>query len=268
MKLPKLACLCLLLCCNAAMARQTASWTQLEFEQRAFWLTARSLVSLQPVDSAGATWQLSSQSSIAKNSEAVTVQFDHATGQSQLRERTSRGKNQRYKSWSYQPGTIIRLRRAPEANSADNPQQWPLQSRRELPYPTLPAVGGILVDPTLLLWLAADALDSGTSPVSFDTHTDLNFYQVTATAQPAQMRGFDVDLPGDSQRRVIPVKLRVLPLGTAIDEPDFNLLGLSGEITIYYDAATRVPLLLEGDAPRIGNAAIELKRVTLREVAM
>jgi len=266
MKTLKLACLCLLLCCDTATARQVASWTQLEFEQRAFWLTAHSVVSLQPVDSARTSWQLSSQSSIANNTETVTVLFDYATGQSQLRERNSRGKNQRYKSWTYQPGEIVRIRRAPEGSDADNPQQWPLQSRRELPYPTLPDARGKLVDPTLRLWLAADALDSAGRPVSFDTHTDLNFYQVTATAQSAQTRNVDAPLPGAGPRRVIPVKLQVQPLGNALDEPDFSLLGLSGDITIYYDAISRVPVLLEGDAPRIGKATIELKRATLREV--
>ena len=46
---------------------------------------------------------------------------------------------------------------------------------------------------------------------------------------------------------------------------DFRLLGLNGEIILFFDRVTGLPLQIRGQAPRIGATEINLKSVTLRE---
>jgi hypothetical protein len=63
------------------------------------------------------------------------------------------------------------------------------------------------------------------------------------------------------------VTLQVSPLGELAEKPDFSLLGLTGKggIAVLFDPESDLPLQLRGTAPRIGNAEINLKTVTLRE---
>ena len=67
------------------------------------------------------------------------------------------------------------------------------------------------------------------------------------------------------KRNTSAVALEVAPVGDQPDKYDFSLLGLNGDITILFDADTGLPLQLSGTAPRIGDAEINLKRVTLRK---
>ena len=42
------------------------------------------------------------------------------------------------------------------------------------------------------------------------------------------------------------------------------LLGLDGEVILFFDPRTGLPLQIRGDAPRIGSTEINLKSVTMR----
>ena len=57
------------------------------------------------------------------------------------------------------------------------------------------------------------------------------------------------------------------PLGEQVDKPDFSLLGLQGEIILFFDKDSGVLLQVRGTAPRIGETEVNLKTVTMREPA-
>ena len=57
------------------------------------------------------------------------------------------------------------------------------------------------------------------------------------------------------------------PIPPLQDDPDFALLGLSGEIVIAYDRATGIPVQVRGQAPRIGAAELTLRDLELRKPA-
>ena len=247
------------------------AWDVLEFEQRGFGVTARSRLELREEGIDGQTLALTAASAIANNTETVSLRLDPASYRLLQRSRLSQGRDQRYKVWIYEAGHILRERREPGPGATRPPQEWPLSSRREVPYPD--AAGALTVTGAYaLLPLAGRFLAAGTESADVIVHTDLNFYRVHMT------RGSDGKIPVDfrilgenreisGRRDSQAVILRASPVGKPEDKPDFSLLGLDGEITVRFDAVTGVPLQLHGRAPRIGATTINLKAVRMKATA-
>ncbi|MCB1674699.1 MAG: hypothetical protein KDI01_00305 [Halioglobus sp.] len=268
-----LACLLLGGCISAPLTAGTAPqlprWQVLEFEQRAFWATAASRVALTPAGPGQSRWLLRADSSVASNSEQVTLLLAAQDGALIQRERLSRGKKeQRYKHFDYRADHILRERRDPQGQSATPPGEWPLSSRREIDYPETTDAPPI-TDSYALLPLADRFHAGSAASAEILVHTDLNFYRVRMTRGHGVAVDADVQIEGGEhiagQRSTGSVILQATPVGKLEDKPDFNLLGLYGRVTILFDEASGLPLQLRGTAPRVGAANINLKAVTLRE---
>jgi hypothetical protein len=100
-------------------------------------------------------------------------------------------------------------------------------------------------------------------------HTDLNFYRVRLTSGNGIPIDADYDVTGQGRvsgrRETLAVALQVTPEGTLAEDPDFSLLGLQGEIILFFDRSSGLPLQIRGIAPRIGTTGINLKSVTMRK---
>ena len=243
------------------------AWQALEFEQQAFWATARSRIEITPLPGDEPHWQLSSDSSVTNNSEQVHLTFCSEDGRLLQRTRLSQGKDRRYKSFDYLPDHIERVRRVPGNNADQAPREWPVSSQQQIPYPEL-AADQVITNAYLLL-LLADRFQAGTDEsTQAIIHTDFNFYQVTMTHSAGTALEVDYQVNGGQQvtglRDTHGVTLEVNPLGTLAEKPDFSLLGLHGRITLLYETETGVLVQLRGTAPRLGPAEINLKSVTLR----
>src|SRR5262245_34100066 len=103
-------CLCLALVSFSHAASSAVpplpDWQTLEFEEKAFWATARSRLELQPAADDKEIWELHVLSSVVDNSEQIADRFDAATGRTLARSRLSRGKDQRLKSYQYEADFI------------------------------------------------------------------------------------------------------------------------------------------------------------------
>ncbi|MEE4145703.1 MAG: hypothetical protein V2I26_12940 [Halieaceae bacterium] len=247
------------------------AWQVLEYEQQAFLVTARSRVELGPHSEDGGRWQLKADSSVANNAEAVVLDLAPADGRALYRSRFSRGKQQRYKTYVFRPRDILRVRHDPPPKTTLPPAEWPVSSRRKIPYPDA-ASGLVVTDAYALLDLAGRFLDSPETSTELAVNTEFNFYRVVmshsdgpAIAMNYQLQ--DAAAPVSGTRQTRGVTLRVSPLGELAEKPDFSLLGLDGigDITVLFDTANNLPVQLRGTAPRIGSAEINLKAATLRE---
>lgn len=248
-------------------------WQVLEYEQQAFWVTARSRVELTAVEEAPDSnaeqqWQLSASSSVASNSEEVSVTLEAGSGRALQRSRYSQGKGKRYKSYEFLAGYLLRERRNPPENTSLPPAEWPLSSSKKIPYPEA-AGDAVITDAYALLELAGRFLDSTEQSAEFVVSTDVNFYRVHMT--PSEGATIKVDYRVGAEQEAVTgkvatraVKLQVSPLGDEEGKPDFSLLGLHGEITLLFDPDTVLPLQLRGTAPRLGDTQIDLKATTLR----
>jgi hypothetical protein len=249
------------------------AWEILEYEQQAFFVTARSRLELARNSEDSERWQLSADSSVASNSEAVVLELAAADGRALHRSRFSKGKEQRYKTYDFLPRHILRVRQDPPPKTNLPPAEWPVSNRHEIPYPAA-AAGMVVTDAYALLDLAGRFLDSDETSAEVVVNTEFNFYRVQmshsdglATQVNYQVNGAAAAVSGDQQTRG--VTLQVSPLGELAEKPDFSLLGLTdgGDITVLFDTVNSLPVQLRGTAPRIGSAEINLKAVTLRETA-
>jgi hypothetical protein len=246
-------------------------WQVLEFEERAFWATAKSRLELQPAPGDEGLWEFNVFSSVVGNSEEMTLDFDPADGSTLKRVRLSKGKKgkeQRLKTFDYTPEGIVRERRDPGDNPAGAPEEWPLASRMTLDYPE--SAGEMVVTNPHLLILLAQRLQAQGPGASQEVlvHTDRNFYRVRLTSGNGIPIDASYGVSGDStfkgKRDTLAVALQVDPEGKLEEEPDFSVLGLSGDIILFFDKVTGLPLQVRGTAPRIGDTDINLKSVTMR----
>ena len=254
----------------AAQARELPAWQQLEFEHQTLWASARSKLSVAAVtdNCSTPTWRLRAESSVVSNRESVVIEFEADSGRVISRSRFSQGKNRRYKEYQYRADAVIRLRREPPGDdSTGAPGSWPVSSKRELNLPSLPQ-GSVITTPYLLLLYAHDALAHPDTVSRFFVHTDFNFYEVSARMTGTEELEINTPpgtLPATGTHLVTVVQLQIRPLGQLADKPDFNLLGLSSDISILYDNSSQLPLQLRGRAPRIGHTRLDLKAAILRE---
>ena len=247
-------------------------WQVLEYEQKAFFMTAKSRVEIVVDADNNEHWQLSAASSVASNSENVTLDMTAADGAALYRSRLSKGKEQRYKTYNFLPEYIQRVRRDPPPKTQLPPDEWPVSSSHDIPYPP-EATGKAVIDAYALLALAGRFQASGAESADLIVNTEFNFYQVHMTLgndRPAIEVNYQVDeqsaVTGERTTRV--VALAISPVGDQPDKYDFSLLGLNGDITILFDEDTGLPLQLRGNAPRLGAAEINLKSVVLRTPAL
>ncbi len=257
---------------DTPLAPQLPAWQVLEFEQQAFLVTAHSRVELLPDDEDQGQWLLTADSSIASNSEHVVLTLTAKDGRALHRSRLSKGKEERYKSYDFLPGHILRERRDPPPKTGLPPCQWPVSSRKEIAYP---GTGDSLVvtDAYALLLLADRFRGSPDKTAELVINTEFNFYRVrlghsdTSPEIRVNYQDLDTQATVTGPRSTRGVTLRVSPLGEQPDKPDFSLLGLSGDITVLFDSETGLPLQLQGTAPRIGRTQISLKAFTPRAPA-
>lgn len=252
-----------------AAANNLPAWRVLEFEEKAFWATARSRLELPGPQASAQYWEMFANSSVPGNSEQVSMRFEPGDGQLVERTRLSRGKeDRRLKSYVYKDDHILRERRTPEENTQLPPPQWPLASRQRIPYPES-AEKLAVTSPYLLILLAGKLQAKGPgSSMEVLVHTDHNFYRARLTCGDGIPVPVDFTL-GDGERtqgtrETLAVAMRVEPEGSLVDGDDFALLGLSGDIIVLFDRFSGLPLQVRGEAPRIGDTQINLKSATMR----
>jgi len=243
-------------------------WKILEFEQRAFWATARSQIEINRDTANEQQWQLTAASSVVNNSEQVKLILDPENGRVIERSRLSRGKQQRYKTFDYLAYYIVRKRRTPGDDPNQPSTEWAVKSHKKIAYPEL-AKGMAITDVYALLLLAERFQAGSDKSAEFVVLTDFNFYHVLMTHSADTAIPVDYQVAGGQNvtgtRDVRTVTLQVNPLVPLVEKPDFSLLGLHGRITLLFDKESSIPVQLRGIAPRLGPTAINLKTVTLRE---
>ena len=269
---PTLWLLCSLIVSGTAQAQAAGPalpvWQTLEMEQQAMWVSTKSRIDLSPAPDQPGSWLLNASSSVARNSEEVTLHLQADNGQANSRSRLSRGKNQRLKSYEYATGYVLRERQEPDNDTQLPASQWPLTSRIKVPYPK--ELGSLIVtNAHALLILAERFRTTSADTLQVAVHTDINFYRVTMRHGEDTEIDVNYELANSDEvtgsRAAQTVELQVTELGQAEDKADFSLLGLNSDISLLFDAESGLLLQLRGVAPRIGQTEINLASATLRQ---
>lgn len=245
------------------------SWKTLEFEQRAFFATAKSRLEVTEMPEDSGLWRILVNNSVLDNSEEIYLVYDPVSSRAKTRKRLSHGEDKRFKTFSYGPGTVVRERRDPSGGDVNAPSsEWEVSSIKEIEFP--PDIDDMAVtDAYALIPIAQQLLTKGQRNLSVVVHTEFNFYRVDLETSDGWSIDVSYEIAGqghiDGRRKTSTVKLRVTPIGQPVEEADFSLLGLHGYIIMFFDKELGALLRLRGEAPRIGVTEINLKRVFLRE---
>ena len=270
------------------------NWDMLEFERKSMWGTANSRIQWREKSSAdtASLWrspgegkylsppgnhvlELTVNARAGKSNQArLQLLLNPDTLEIFQRDRLTIGrKDRRNKFYRYRDSGVTRVRSDPEAGETDLPaQKWSKVSLAEVDFPELPAGSVVTAPYGVLLAVSTGKLAPG-EKVSVFVHTDFNLYRVEL------QRGSDTELlssyvlldqkgqsvPYAETRVVESIHLRATPTEQAPDKPDFDLLGLGGEITILLDRESGLPLRVLGTAPRVGKTHLDLKSARLVE---
>ena len=240
-------------------------WQKLEYEQSAFFATAKSSLELVESSDETANWTLMVQNSVVDNSENILLEFNPANGKAITRTRLSSGEDKRYKVYKYAENGVHRERREPGQSEATEPEDWEITSKNLINYPPH-LEDEIVTGPYALIALASQLIQESKKSLDVIVHTDFNFYNVEMASKPwiSLDVEYEVDGVGEvrGKRSTIAVGLKISPLEESGDASDFSLLGLQdGYIILSFDKETGVLLQLRGEAALIGTTEINLKKV-------
>lgn len=283
---PLVALLCLLLGAPLALA-DTRCWRELQFVASNGWIGASSTIryedpvardelapspqgeALQP--GAGQVGKIHATFVAMSNIGKLDTWYDPQSAAVLQIRRLSQGKNSRLKTHRFLRTGVWRERLEPAAGSdARDPAQWEARSAVLIPYPPSPERGPVL-SPVMLVARAAELVRGNGKMRDQLVFTDTQLYHVRLTTAPSENIEADFRLiENGKQRRVrgtrMAQRVSLVPrlLGSAPEDEAFSLLELSGDLAIFIDAETALPLRVQGSWLRVGTVPAELARAELR----
>lgn len=271
----------------------TPPWAELEYAKKYLWVKARASVMLQPVVAESAVagwpmpsavkpvcpdgdslWQMTVQSHLANSREQVLIWMDPESLQVFQRSRISEGKQRRMKQYRLLEQGIYRERREPLEGERGLPtDQWSKSSSVQRAFPEELPDGASLLSPYALLVAASSGPlnQQGDSWTQY-LYTDLDYLKVDMVVSGVEELAVNYKLTQNGSVREVKsdvpalvIELHVQPIG-AVPEDKFELMGLTGRVSILIDPVTRLPLQIRGSAPNMGETSIDLVRAAVPDM--
>ena len=188
------------------------------------------------------------------------------SAQALQRVQTETGKRRRRKIYRFSPRTVFATRITPSESQPDeqDPERWKQKSDTEYP---LKIRSVVVTDPSALFLILTTAPDNWLDrPRVIHTFSKNELHRVQVTSgEPREIPVNYIEVRGQSEtpvrgsRKARVVLLEPLP-GPDGQTGDMQLLGLEGNIQLYLDAETRIPLQISGRIPPAGSVHIKLTR--------
>ncbi len=268
----------------------TPPWTELAYAKNYLWLKASTSLSLSPVTAASVAdtwlslermkpvcpggdtlWQLRVQGQLGNSREQVSIWMDPDTLQVYQRSRLSEGKQRRMKQYRLLEQGIYRVRREPlDAERGLSPELWSKSSEMQRSFPEALSASPPLLSPyALLVAVSSGPLSKPGDSWTQYLYTDVDYLRVEMAVTGVEEVAVDYRLlSGNTTREVkepvaaLVVSLQVQPVGAA-PEDEFELMGLTGPVSILLDPVRGLPLQIRGTAPKMGETAIDLIRAAI-----
>ena len=202
------------------------------------------------------------------------VWFSPENGMAIRRLRLLRGKKDYLKDYVFTPSGVCRYRKKP-ADSEEEMATPKLWSDTEKTFYSLPgniSVTTIISEPSLILYyLSAKTLKSGTQPEEICVFNKKQYHMVKLIkGTPIQIQ-VEYTEQRDGQNKLVKKGEMELTSYRLISRPvkdndgtsaeKFSFMGLAGDITIYFNEESRVPIRIDGDIPLIGQVHFNLRQV-------
>lgn len=202
------------------------------------------------------------------------IWFDAQTGAVLQRDRIRPGKKGVRKIYRFAGNGALRFRLEPEGRNeaSGSPDNWTRIKESFYPYDLAGTGCRFVSDPALLLYFVslADFPLRGEKR-SYCMFFDDALYEVHL--EPAGTESLELnytvrkqgsDSRVEGKRDVAGLALRIKPLTKGADTEDFELLELRGDIKLYVDEVTRLPVQIRGQRRGIGELSIRLQNAVVR----
>jgi len=284
----------------AATARPSCAapvaWSELRFEAHKLLLTATAVVQSEtlpahavagdlrtppqgegraPAGPCVTVLRLSSDVPIGRD-ETATAWLDADDGGVLQVDKVATGRGAFRKVFRYSDAGFFMWRSAPadDAEERGDPQRWS-KRKTEAVTATRPAGDLALTDSYALLYLVSRVPRERVGVISSALmFADDRLSEVTFRVEGLSLREVDLrlDWPGgerriDEKRLLRRISVAAAPLGAGRREKDVDLgfLGMKGELVVWVDMETGLPVELDGRADTVGRLRVTLERATLRE---
>lgn len=201
----------------------------------------------------------------------LRIWFDGETGTVLQRDRLKSGPDGSRKIHRYGPEGAVRVRLEPadSAQEQATPATWTQRKDKVYRYDLDAAGCNRVTVPALLLYAVATR-----APAAGDTYLcvfqDDTLYRVWLRPQGTERIPVDYTASSSAGNRrvsgdqvVEKIELHIEPVSGAADTAGFELLELRGEIVIYVDPATRLPIVISGSRSLYRNINIRLSAATV-----
>jgi hypothetical protein len=203
----------------------------------------------------------------------LRVWFDGDTGTVLQRDRLKSGPEGSRKIYRYGPDGAVRVRLEPanDTQAQATPATW-TQRKDKLYRYNLDAAGCRRVTVPALLLVAVATREPATMDPYLCVFQDDTLYRVWLRPQGTERIPVDYTVSSSEGKRrvsgdqvVEKIGLHIEPATTEADTTGFELLELRGEIAIYIDSVTRLPVGISGSRSLYRNIHIRLSAATVTE---
>jgi len=265
------------------------SWTRLKFKAEKLFLTVYSEVELRTrLSSEVEPALIPSPRSVAlmpSGPELLELRLDSSGGRDSIRvwftahdaralQRLKlRGGKKAYKKiFRFTREGTYSLRTAPRNRREGRlpPEQWTQVEEFFYPY----AWGSscpVISEPSLLFYaISAARLPAGGEPVGLCVFSRKSVIPLEIAARGSRRLAVDyAETSAQGQRRrtgeitTSEISMRVRELGDEAEKADFKFVGLAGDVAIYLEESSRIPVQVSGRIPGLGGVDIKLIEVDL-----
>ncbi len=187
------------------------------------------------------------------------------------------GNKHRFRSYLYEQGHVYALRRYPKKNERDRPwPEWSKIKQEEFDLAALPnAKSGYYSSAESIFYLLS-ATESVTEGDQFNLYLPDKTQPVELILTVNGRKSLEVDFkvqsaPHENQTvrsriDTLLIRASALALNSRNDTPEpLDLMGLTGDLKLYFDPVHRVIVQIEGNADYFGTVKIKLKELVINQ---
>ncbi len=267
----------------ALFSANPPAWRILSYEASKLFITASTTVTLEvdakvpadlytpaagkagvhkPIPATRIDHRLTLETQTMGRRSVETVFFDSGQGSAVQRHKRRFGNKGYSKTHRFLNGGVVVRRSAPaEGSSSSEEKNW--TDIQETLFP-LPDSGGcrVVIDPLQIFYLlsASDLKNPGDFfEVCVFSKKSFGLMKAEVTAISERKTDYRLDdRPASGKSRVIAISLTSSPLKGQTDEEKIELIGLEGDLEVFLDAESRVPVEICGDHSKLGSISVRL----------
>jgi hypothetical protein len=210
--------------------------------------------------------------SIVKSYTAsATTWFNPGDGATIQRDKLTRGGKASKRIYRYTPHGVHRLRIEPEDRNEEKEDagNWSRVKQTYFPFDQEKAGCAVVIDPAVLFYLVSVAgLHPDSAPLRFCAFTNDELYWLSVKPQELRQRSVNytrrtstIEEKVEGTIEVLPLEIRATPVRHKKRSKEFEFLELRGNIRIFLDLKTGIPVQISGERRVAGKMDIKLDKV-------